>query len=37
MYVNGKVILVETAPAIVGGNDKNDGRGEFKSDLFHIL
>jgi hypothetical protein len=38
MYVNGKMISVETIPGIVGGSMKeNGGRGEFKYDIFDIL
>jgi hypothetical protein len=34
MYVNGKMIPVESIP---GMGDKNDGGGEFKYDIFDIL
>jgi hypothetical protein len=35
MYVNGKMIAVETVPEMGGGRIKeNGGRGEFKYDIF---
>jgi hypothetical protein len=38
MYVNAKMIPVETVPGIRGGGIKEDcGRGEFKYDIFDIL
>jgi hypothetical protein len=38
MYVNGKMIHVETIPGVEGGNIKeNDGGGEFKYNIFDIL
>jgi hypothetical protein len=35
MYVNGKMIPVETIPGKVG--EENGGGGEFKYDIFDIL
>jgi hypothetical protein len=35
MYVNGKVLSVETILRIM--DKENDGRGEFKYDIFDIL
>jgi hypothetical protein len=35
MYVNAKMIPVETIPRMVAG--ENDGRGEFEYDIFDIL
>jgi hypothetical protein len=37
MYVNGKMIPVETIPGMVTGIKENDGGGEFKCDIFDIL
>jgi hypothetical protein len=38
MFVNGKMIPVETIPGIRGGDIKeNGGGGEFKYDIFDIL
>jgi hypothetical protein len=38
MNVNGKMIPVETIPGMGKGRIKeNDGRGEFKHDIFDIL
>jgi hypothetical protein len=38
MYVNAKMIPVETVPGIRGeGIKENDGRGEFKYDTFCIF
>jgi hypothetical protein len=38
VYVNGKMIHVETIPGMwVGGIKKNDGWGEFKYGIFDIL
>jgi hypothetical protein len=37
MYVNGKMIFVESVPGIGGGRIKeNGGRGEFKYGIFYI-
>jgi hypothetical protein len=37
MYVNGKMISVETIPGMgEGGMKENGGRGEFMSDIFDI-
>jgi hypothetical protein len=37
MYVNGKVILIETIPGMGGGGIKEKGGGsEFKYDIFDI-
>jgi hypothetical protein len=38
MYVNVKLILVETVPGIRGGGiEERSGGGEFKYDIFHTL
>jgi hypothetical protein len=38
MYVNGKMISVETIPGMGGGEMKeNGGGGEFKYDIFDLL
>jgi hypothetical protein len=38
MYVNAKVIPVETIPGMVGGRDKAEGGvGDFKYDIFDTL
>jgi hypothetical protein len=38
MYVNGKIIPVETILGLGGGRiEENGGRGEFKYDIFDIL
>jgi hypothetical protein len=38
MYVNGKMIPVETTPGMEGrGLKENGGRGKFNCDIFHIL
>jgi hypothetical protein len=37
MYVIGKMILVETFSNEARGIKKNDGRGEFKYNIFNIL
>jgi hypothetical protein len=38
MYVNGKVICVNTIPGMgEGGIKENGGRGELKYDIFDIL
>jgi hypothetical protein len=38
MYVNGKMIPVETITGIGGGRKKeNDGRGDFKYDIFEYI
>jgi hypothetical protein len=38
LYVNGKMISVETIPGMGdGGRKKNDGGGEFNYDIFAIL
>jgi hypothetical protein len=38
MYVNGKIISVETIPGMVGGGIKEiSGRGKLKYDIFDIL
>jgi hypothetical protein len=37
MYVNGKMIPVETIPGMDGGIKENGGGDEFKYDIFDIL
>jgi hypothetical protein len=37
MYVKGKMRPAESIPGMGGGGIKNDGRGEFKYDIFDIL
>jgi hypothetical protein len=39
MYINGKMMLVETIPGIREreGDKENNGAGEFKYDIFDIL
>jgi hypothetical protein len=37
MYINGKMILVETIPGMGGWTKENGGGGEFKYDIFDIL
>jgi hypothetical protein len=37
MYINGKMRHVETIPGLKGQGKENDGRGEFKYDIFVIL
>jgi hypothetical protein len=38
MYVNGKMIPVETIPGMGGGKNKGEGgRGELKYDIFDTL
>jgi hypothetical protein len=37
MYVNRKMRSVETVPGMERREIKNDGGGEFKYDIFHIL
>jgi hypothetical protein len=38
MYVNAKMITVETVPGIRGGGmNESRGGGEFKYDIFHTL
>jgi hypothetical protein len=37
MYVNGNMVLVGTIPEMGGREKENDGRGEFKYDIFEIL
>jgi hypothetical protein len=37
MYVNAKMIPVETVPRIRVGNEREQWRGEFKHDVFYTL
>jgi hypothetical protein len=37
MYVNAKMILVETIPGIGGELKESSGRSEFKYDIFDML
>jgi hypothetical protein len=37
MYVNGKMQPVKTIPGMGEGIKENDGRGEFKYDIFDML
>jgi hypothetical protein len=37
MYVNRKMLSVETIPGRRGGMKKNGGGGEFKHDIFDIF
>jgi hypothetical protein len=37
MYVNGKMISVETIPGMGTGRMKENDRSEFKHDIFDIL
>jgi acyl CoA:acetate/3-ketoacid CoA transferase beta subunit len=37
MYVNGKMIPVETLPGMGGAMRESDGGGKFKYDIFNAL